>query len=154
MDKSTQTNKNLLDIVNNSNERIDWNTYFMSMSLLISKRSSCSRLHVGCVIIKDNRVITTGYNGFLKKCPHTSKIRNDHEQMTVHAEQNAICDAAQRGVSLRDTKAYITHFPCINCCKILISSGIEEIIYFHDYKNDPLIYEICQQSNTKISAYH
>ena len=108
---------------------------------------------MGCIITKDDRVITTGYNGFLKKCPHISKVRNNHEQMTVHAEQNAICDAAQRGVSLKKTKAYVTHFPCINCCKLLISSGVEEIVYLNDYKNDPLIYDITSQSNTKISSF-
>lgn len=152
--KSTQTNNNLLDIVANTDNRIDWNTYFMSMAILISKRSPCKRLNVGCVIVNDNRVITTGYNGFIKNCPHISKIRDGHEQMTVHAEQNAVCDAAQRGVSLKNSKAFITHFPCINCCKVLISSGIKEIIYLNNYKNDELVSQLSEQSNISITLFN
>ena len=83
-----------------------------------------------------------GYNGFLSKYVHKSIIRDDHEQATVHAEQNAISDAAKRGVSLNDCVAYITHYPCLNCAKMLYSSGIKDIIYLDDYKNDILINEI------------
>ena len=79
-------------------QRIDWNQYFMSIALLASVRSSCDRLHVGCVLTKNNRIISTGYNGFLKGFPHKSIVRNNHEQATVHAEQNAITDGAQRSV--------------------------------------------------------
>ena len=72
--------------------RPDWNSYFISVALLTSIRSSCHRLHVGCVIVKDNRILSTGYNGFLPNAPHKSIVINDHEQATVHAEQNSITD--------------------------------------------------------------
>ena len=109
-------------------ERIDWDTYFMSIAFLIASRSNCERLHVGCVLVKDTRIISVGYNGFLSKVPHKSYVRDGHEMATVHSEQNAISDCARRGVNCADATAYITHYPCINCFKILIASGIKNII--------------------------
>jgi dCMP deaminase len=124
---------------------IHWDTYFASLCLLISSRSSCERLHVGCVLVNDKRILSTGYNGFLAGAPHKSIVRDNHEQATVHAEQNAISYAAKNGIRLENATAYITHYPCINCCKLLISSGIKTIYYLKDYKNDPLVAEFCQQ---------
>ena len=79
-------------------ERPDWNEYFKEIVKVTSKRSACKRLKVGCLLVKDNRIISQGYNGFLPGCPHTSILRDDREQATVHAEQNAICDCAKRGI--------------------------------------------------------
>ena len=124
------------------NERLEWDDYFSSITMLASLRSPCKRLQVGCILVKDNRIISTGYNGFLPKAEHISIIVNNHEQGTVHAEQNAISDAASRGVSVINCIAYITHFPCINCFKILVASGITEIKYLEDYNNDPTILKI------------
>jgi len=132
-------------------QRIDWDSYFMSMAFLIASRSSCHRLHVGCVLVKDTRVISVGYNGFIAKCPHISSIRDGHEQNTVHAEQNAIADCARRGILTNGSTAYITHYPCINCIKIIISAGIIEIKYNEDYKNDPLVDDLIKQSGIKIN---
>lgn len=131
-------------------ERINWDEYFMGLALLISSRSACERLHVGCVLVKDTRVISVGYNGFLPKTPHKSIIRDGHEQATVHAEQNSISDCAKRGISCENATAYITHYPCINCAKILASSGIIEIKYHEDYHNDPIVSELLASSNIKI----
>ena len=131
-------------------ERINWDEYFMGLALLISSRSACERLHVGCVLVKDTRVISVGYNGFLPKTPHKSIVRDGHEQATVHAEQNAISDCAKRGISCENSTAYITHYPCINCAKILASSGIIEIKYHEDYHNDPIVSELLASSNIKI----
>ena len=131
--------------------RINWDSYFMSMAFLISSRSSCDRLHVGCVLVKDTRVISVGYNGFIAKCPHISAIRDNHEQNTVHAEQNAIADCAKRGILTNGATAYITHYPCINCAKILISAGIIEIKYNEDYKNDSLVDNLMRQSGIKVN---
>ena len=130
--------------------RIDWDSYFMSLAILISSRSSCSRLHVGCVLVKDTRVISVGYNGFLPSLPHIGKIRDGHEQYTVHAEQNAISDCAKRGISCQDATAYITHYPCINCAKILLASGIKNIKYHTDYKNDSLVEELFKMATIAI----
>ena len=142
--------ENIKSITKQWEERIDWDSYFMSLAFLIASRSSCHRLHVGCVLVKDTRVISVGYNGFIAKCPHISSIRDGHEQNTVHAEQNAIADCAKRGILTDNATAYITHYPCINCIKILISAGIKKVKYNEDYKNDPLVIDLITQSNIDI----
>tara|TARA_B100000989_G_scaffold48303_1_gene31505 strand:- start:765 stop:1253 length:489 start_codon:yes stop_codon:yes gene_type:complete len=127
-------------------ERPSWDAYFMATALLMASRSSCERLNVGCVIVsggmQKNRIVAAGYNGFLPGASHASRIRDGHEQATVHAEQNAISDAARRGVSLEGATIYITHFPCINCAKILAAAGIKRIKYHRDYRNDDLVKDI------------
>lgn len=131
--------------------RPDWNTYFKEIVQVTSKRSPCDRLKVGCLIVKDNRIISQGYNGFLPGCPHTSIVRDDHEQATLHAEQNALCDCAKRGVSCNDATAYITHYPCLICTRLLIASGICEIKYIDDYRNDDLVEYFIKQKNVALS---
>lgn len=137
-------------LVRNFESRPSWDAYFMSTALLISTRSACERLHVGCVIVsggdQSNRIIAAGYNGFLPGSPHQSRVRDGHEQATVHAEQNAIADAARRGVALVGSTAYVTHFPCINCAKILAAAGIRKIKYHQDYHNDPIASELFAES--------
>ena len=123
-------------------ERIYWDDYFMKAATLASIRSPCERLKVGCVLVKNNRLISMGYNGFLAGTDHRSIIRWGHEQATIHAEINAITDAAKRGVSIDDSVAYITHYPCINCFKALASSGVKKIYYQVDYKNDPILEDL------------
>jgi dCMP deaminase len=132
-------NKIISDIISKPYDRIDWDDYFISTALLISCRSSCERLHVGCVLVKNNRIISAGYNGFISGAPHNSIVVDNHEQATVHAEMNAVSDCAMRGVNINGAIAYITHYPCINCFKILISAGIKTIKYLNDYKNDNTI---------------
>jgi dCMP deaminase len=136
--------------VKNFNNRLEWDEYFMSVAYLITARSTCHRLQVGCVIVKDNRILSSGYNGFLPKAPHKSFVRNNHEQATVHAEQNAITDCAARGVMVKGATAYITHYPCINCAKILAASGITKIKFHEDYKNDELVEKILENVNINI----
>lgn len=135
-------------------ERPSWDAYFMATALLMASRSSCDRLHVGCVIVsggsRKNRIVAAGYNGFLPGAPHISCVRDGHEQATVHAEQNAICDAARRGISLEGATVYITHFPCINCAKILAATGIQAIKYRRDYRNDTLVKQILTESGVEI----
>lgn len=136
--------------MDNNMHRISWNEYFAEFAKLTAKRSPCNRLNVGCILVKDNRVIATGYNGFLPNAPHKSIVRDNHEQATVHAEQNCIADCAKRGVNTNNSIAYITHYPCINCYKILVASGIKEIYYLNDYKNDNLITVINEDLNIKL----
>jgi dCMP deaminase len=131
-------------------ERPSWDLYFKKIVEVTSERSSCERLQVGCVLTKDNRIISQGYNGFLPGCPHKSVVRNNHEQATVHAEQNALCDCAKRGVSCLDATAYVTHYPCIICTRLLLASGIKEIKYINDYKNDELVSYFCKQAKVDI----
>ena len=127
--------------------RPSWNEYFKNIVLTTSTRSSCNRLHVGCILVKDNRIISQGYNGFLSGHPHKSVILINHEIATIHAEQNAIIDCAKRGVNCNNSIAYITHFPCLICLKMLIQAGIEKIYYIYDYKND---YENIEKLNITI----
>ena len=133
------------------NIRPTWTEYFKEIVQVTAKRSPCQRLHVGCILIKDNRIISQGYNGYLPSCVHKSIVRDDHEQAMVHAEQNAICDCAKRGVSCNNSIAYVTHYPCIICTRLLLASGIKEINYINDYKNDELVVELCNQMNVKIN---
>ena len=130
--------------------RPTWDEYFKEIVKVTKSRSSCHRLQVGCVIVKENRIIAQGYNGFLPGCPHQSIVRDNHEQATVHAEINAICDCANRGVSVKDSTIYISHYPCINCCKAILASGISKILYIDDYKNDPIVKQLVQQKNVPI----
>ena len=131
--------------------RPSWNEYFKKIVMLNSERSACERLHVECLLVKDNRIISQGYNGFLPGCPHQSIVRDGHEQATLHAEQNAITDCAKRGVQCKGSVAFITHYPCIICCRLLLASGILEIKYINDYKNDELVRHFCAQCNVVIS---
>lgn len=129
------------------NNRPTWDDYFKKIVQVTSERSPCERLKVGCLLVNDNRIISQGYNGFLPGCPHQSIVCNNHEQATVHAEQNAIADCAKRGVLCNDATAYITHYPCIICTRILLASGIKKIKYINDYKNDELVSVFCKQLN-------
>ena len=132
-------------------ERPDWDTYFKQIVQVTSKRSACERLKVGCLLVNDNRIISQGYNGFLPGCIHKSVIRDGHEQATVHAEQNALCDCTKRGISCKDSTAFVTHYPCIICTRLLLASGISAIKYIDDYKNDELVKYFCDQLNVNIS---
>jgi len=134
-------------IANENQTRLDWDEYFMSIALLASQRSPCQRLHVGSVIVKNNRLVSMGYNGFIPGAPHISRIVNNHEQSIIHSEINAITDCAKRGTSLDGAKIYVTHYPCINCFRSIASCGIKEIIYLEDYKNDQIIEELAKDSS-------
>jgi dCMP deaminase len=152
---ASQLIQNLKPLLQNLPQRPSWDDYFMAMALLIASRSPCQRLHVGCVLVStgksSNRLIAAGYNGFLPGAPHISRVCHDHEQGTVHAEQNAITDAAKRGVSVCGATAYITHYPCVNCAKILIASGIKNIKYHSDYRNDPIVPLLLEESEVSIA---
>ncbi len=127
--------------------RPSWNEYFKEITMATAKRSPCQRLQVGCILVVDHRIISQGYNGFLPGCPHHSIVRDNHEQATVHAEQNALCDCAKRGVSCNGAIAYISHYPCLICTRLLLASGITHIYYMNDYKNDDLVEVLCSQKN-------
>lgn len=147
----------LYSMIANWTERPSWDEYFMAMSGLISSRSSCDRLHVGCVLVTaqphPHRLIAAGYNGFLPGLPHVSRVRDDHELGTVHAEQNALTDAARRGVSVNGATAYVTHFPCIHCAKMLVAAGVRRICFHFDYKNDPLVIEILNEAGINLQKF-
>ena len=153
-DKTDNSNMDFISkldtLLSTIKDRLNWNKYFMSLALLASQRSACERLKVGCVIVKDKRVVCTGYNGFLPGGPHISRVRANHEQSTVHAEQNAISDAASRMVSVKEADAYVTHYPCINCFKTLVAAHVKNIYYRHNYKNDELVNLMAVENGVKI----
>ena len=144
--------------------RPDNDAYFMNMAKLSAPRSTCLRRSVGAVIVKEKRILTTGYNGAprgIKHCEETGCVRleNHIESGTrhelcrgVHAEQNAVIQAAYFGVSVKDASIYITNFPCVLCAKILINAGIKEVIYLDDYV-DTLSREILEESNVLVRRY-
>lgn len=128
--------------------RPTWDQYFMRMAFMAASRSSCTRRKVGAVIVKDNNVIATGYNGppaGLANCDLVGCIRDDldvpsgerHELCRgLHAEQNAIIQAAVHGASIKDGRIYITTHPCVVCSKMIINSHIKEIIYAEGYPDE------------------
>ncbi len=150
---------NPIDLIGHATEgfstRPTWDEYFMATAKLIASRSNCERLNVGCIIVtsgdRKNRLVAAGYNGYLPGTPHVSRLRDNHEQATVHAEQNAIADAARRGSSVDGCTAYVTHYPCIHCAKILAASGISEIKYHEDYNNDLLVAPILADAGVKLT---
>lgn len=142
--------KSVIELVSKNKSRLEWDEYFMSIAFLASMRSPCERLHVGSVIVKNNRLVSMGYNGFISGAPHTSRVRDNHEQSIIHSEVNAIVDCARRGASLEDAKIYVSHYPCINCFRSIAGCGIREIIYYEDYRNDALIAQLAKESNILI----
>tara|TARA_Y100000389_G_C17062784_1_gene318162 strand:- start:107 stop:511 length:405 start_codon:yes stop_codon:yes gene_type:complete len=130
--------------------RPTWDEYFKQLVTITASRSSCEKLNVGCILVNDNRIIAQGYNGYISGCEHSMIIRDGHNIATIHAEQNTIVDCAKRGVSCNNCTAYITHFPCYNCMKLMAASGIKEIKYIEDYKNDSLVNNLANKLNITI----
>jgi dCMP deaminase len=120
--------------------RPDWDSYFMKIASAVSERSTCDRAMVGCVLVRDKRILTTGFNGSPAGQDHCDEIGHlmvdGHCVRTIHAETNAIIQAALHGVSTRDATCYVTHLPCINCTKALINAGINRIVYGEAYRVD------------------
>tara|TARA_B110000908_G_C10238273_1_gene444636 strand:+ start:1199 stop:1657 length:459 start_codon:yes stop_codon:yes gene_type:complete len=143
----------LEQLLKTNTSRLSWDEYFISLTLLLATRSPSTRLQVGSVIVKNNRIISSGYNGFPSSTPHTSIMKNGHEINTIHSEINTICDAAKRGVSIEGATIYINFFPCIYCTKSIIASGIKHIIYYLDYHNDDLTYTLLKNSNISIRQF-
>lgn len=139
------------EFAKNNKSRVEWDEYFMSIALLASCRSPCERLHVGSVIVKNNRIISMGYNGFIPGAPHISRVQDNHEQSIIHSEINAITDCAKRGTSLDNAKIYVTHYPCPHCFRSIAASNIKEIIYLNDYNNSPIVEDLARDSDIKIT---
>jgi dCMP deaminase len=135
---------------NELKNRLEWDEYFMSIALLASCRSPCQRLNVGSVIVKNNRLISMGYNGYIPGAPHISRVQDNHEQSIIHSEVNALSDCAKRGVSLEGAKIYVTHYPCPNCFKSIAACGIKEVVYLEDYNNNPIVEELANDSSILI----
>ncbi len=120
-----------------SSQRPSWDQYFLKLAMLVSERSTCPRMHCGCVLVKDKQILATGYNGSIPGDDHCEDVGcllvDNHCVRTIHAEMNAILQCSSHGVTTNGAKAYVTNMPCTNCAKALIAAGIKEVIIFSDY---------------------
>lgn len=141
--------------------RPSWDEYFMEITNIVSHRSTCLRRHVGTVVVKGKRILTTGYNGAPSGLKHCSEVGCLREKLDIpsgerqelcrasHAEQNAIIQAAQHGVSINGATIYSTHFPCVTCAKMIINAGIKKIIYQQGYP-DQLSRELLEEAGIEL----
>jgi dCMP deaminase len=142
--------------------RPSWDEYFMKIAMLVSERSTCLRHHVGAIIVKDRRVLTTGYNGSAagtKDCLELGCLRNQlnipsgerHEICrAIHAEQNAIIQASRHGENVMDSIIYCTHSPCIICAKMIINAGIKKIITYSDYPDIGGVKDLLKEAGVQL----
>lgn len=135
--------------------RKSWKEYFMEITHLVASRSTCDRAFVGCLLVNDeNRIVSTGYNGSVRKNPHCDdighKMRDGHCIATIHAEINALLYCAKEGISVNNCSAYVTHFPCLNCTKALIQAGIKKIYFQNDYRIDEYAMELLHINGIEI----
>lgn len=135
-------------------DRIAWDQYFMAQSHLLALRSTCTRLMVGATIVRDKRIIAGGYNGSVSGGVHCIDegcyVIDGHCVRTVHAEANALLQCAKFGVPTDGADIYVTHFPCLQCTKQLIQSGIKNIFYAEDYHNHPYAMDLLQDAGVKV----
>ena len=126
--------------VSDTKIRPSWDEYFFKIAEDVATRGTCNRLAVGAVLVRDNRILTTGYNGSPSGTLHCLEVGclmvNNHCVRSTHAEANAIAQAARHGVSLENSRCYVTHAPCVNCTKLLISAGVKCINYDKFYADE------------------
>jgi dCMP deaminase len=136
--------------------RPDWDSYFLKIAFAVSERSTCDRAFVGCVLVLEKRILTTGFNGSPAGQPHCDEVGHllvdGHCVRTIHAETNAIIQAALHGVSTKGATCYVTHFPCINCTKVLINAGIVRLVYSEAYHIDDLAMQFLNSAKIEVSA--
>lgn len=123
-----------------SDKRIPWNQYFMLQAILLSMRSTCQRLSVGAILVRDRRIIAGGYNGAVSGDAHCIDVgchlENNHCVKTIHAEMNALLQCAKFGIATDGAEVYVTDFPCLQCTKSLLQAGIKKIYYCRNYHNN------------------
>ncbi len=146
------------------NDRPNWNEYFMDIARLVARRSTCLRRKVGAVMVKEKNILATGYNGTPSGITHCAETGCLREQLKVpsgerhelcrglHAEQNAIIQAARHGVNISGATLYCTNSPCIICTKMLINAGIREVIYLDGYP-DMLSMDMLREAGIKVLAF-
>ena len=119
--------------------RVPWDVYFMNIAQVVASRSTCPRKFVGSVIVRDKTILSTGYNGSIRGMPHCTEIghmmENDHCVATIHAEANAIIQAAKNGVRIEGAELYTTASPCWSCFKLIANAGIRTIYYGEFYRD-------------------
>ncbi len=145
-------------------KRPSYDEYFMEMAGVVAKRSTCLRRHVGAILVKEKHILSTGYNGAPKGMAHCEEVGCLRESQNIpsgerhelcrglHAEQNAIIQAAVFGTSIKGSVLYCTNTPCVVCLKMLINAGVTEIIYSGEYPDD-LAKEMLKESGLKIKRF-
>jgi dCMP deaminase len=124
--------------------RVSWDEYFMRIAQEVATRSTCDRKHVGAVVVRDKTILSTGYNGSIRGMPHCDDVghmmENGHCVATVHAEANAIIQAAKHGTTIDKADIYVTASPCWNCFKLIANSGIRRVFYHEFYRDEKILY--------------
>ncbi len=133
--------------------RVSWHEYFMNIAEQVATRSTCSRKHVGAVIVRDRTILSTGYNGSLRGAPHCDEVghdlENDHCVRTVHAEANAVAQASKHGIRIDQAEIYVTASPCLTCFKLIANCGITKI-YYKEFYRDERITEYAKLAGVKL----
>ena len=134
-------------------QRVGWDRYFMNIARQAATRSTCDRKSVGAVIVRDKTILSTGYNGSIRGMPHCDEVGHDLENghcvATIHAEANAIIQAARNGVNISGAEIYTTASPCWNCFKLIANAGIRRIYYGEFYRDEKSI-RIAKQINIEL----
>lgn len=137
--------------------RPGWDEYFIQIARTVATRATCPRASVGAVLVREHRILTTGYNGSPRGVAHCTEvgctIANGHCLRATHAEANAVVQAALHGVTLEGSTAYCTHQPCMNCSKLLISAGIRKIVYDVAYP-DPIAQELLAEAGVALVQFN
>jgi len=124
-------------------QRLGWDEYFMSIARVVASRSTCDRRHVGAVLVRDRTILSTGYNGSIRGMPHCDDVghmmENGHCVATIHAEANAIIQAARNGVKIDGATVYVTASPCWNCFKMLANAGVSRVVFGEFYGDERIV---------------
>ena len=135
-------------------KRASWDEYFMAIALEVATRSTCDRKHVGAVVVRDKMILTTGYNGSVRGLAHCDDeghlMEDGHCVRTVHAEANAIAQAARNGVRLDGGGIYVSASPCFGCFKLIANSGLNRIV-FGEFYRDERIFKLSEQVGIQLS---
>jgi len=136
--------------------RPSWDELFIGVAHQLATRATCDRAHVGCVLTVDRRIVSAGYNGSLPGMPHCDEVghlmHESHCVRTIHAERNAVADAARRGVSVAGATAYVTITPCVVCLQLLVASGVERIVSAGRYWDDEISLQLLAGSSVKVEV--
>ena len=128
--------------------RPSWDEYFMDIAAVIATRATCARKHVGAVIVRDRTILSTGYNGSIRGTPHCDKaghlMEDGHCVRTIHAEINAVIQAAKNGTAIEGASIYVTASPCWNCFKAIANAGIRRVV-FGEFYRDERIFDAARQ---------
>ena len=134
-------------------ERASWDEYFMAIARVVASRSTCDRKFVGSAIVRDKTILSTGYNGSIRGMPHCSEVghmmEDNHCVATIHAETNAVLQAAKNGVAIDEATVYVTASPCWSCFKMITNAGIRRIVYGEFYR-DNRIFEVASKLGVEL----